>query len=151
MKNTIKRKVIVDMGLCGHNSLFIGRMGDWIWKSVEKITGVNVSRAMTKENIPSYLAYIYFQIQGGSELHLKNLIPDDNLEIVTSIYGIDEESILSLSRISYEGKSAGEKPVTLEELIEEPIPDAMYFQTLNRWISRQDQSSNEKLFKSNNS
>ena len=113
MKNTIKRKVVVELGLCGHNSLFIGRMGDWIWKSVEIITGVDVLRAMTKENIPSYLAYIYFHIKDGNKLHLKNLRLGDNLEIVTSIYGLDEESILSLSRISYEGKSAGEKPVTL--------------------------------------
>jgi probable biosynthetic protein (TIGR04098 family) len=147
--SSVYRRVTVRPAMSGHNSLFIGQIGDWTWDTVTQLCGTDVFNALNASGAPTYLAFYYIHIRSSPLMHATSLTFGDRLEVVSTLFDFGSESILTLHRINKEaGDRAPETPVDLKEFYESPRGDCLYVETFNRWIARTRQNSNQDLVKS---
>lgn len=140
--HTLMRKVTIKPAMCGHNSLFVGQIGDWTWDSVSRLCDVNAFTAKDAEGNPTYLSFYYYQLMGSPTFHLHTPSFGDRLQIVSACFGSGSESVLTLHRISVAER---ELPLTLttQEVLHERLPDCLYVQNFNRWIQRGEAGNSE--------
>ncbi|SDD61926.1 LnmK family bifunctional acyltransferase/decarboxylase [Actinokineospora iranica] len=144
--HTVWRRLTIRPGMCGHNSLFVGQVGDWTWETVSTLCGTNVFAARDASGAPTYLAFYYFHIRGNPAFHHGALTFGDRIEVTSSSFDYGSESVLTLHRISRTpGHRAAIDPV---EFFEDQRPDCLYVQNFNRWVTRSDAKSNLGLVKS---
>ena len=60
------RTEVVTPAMCGHNSLFAGRVGDWTWDAVSAACDVDAYRAHDETGVPTYLSFHYVRIRGDA-------------------------------------------------------------------------------------
>jgi probable biosynthetic protein (TIGR04098 family) len=147
--SSICRRTRVRPSMCGHNSLFVGQIGDWTWDTVSTLCDTNVLAARNENGEPSYLAFYYFHIRADAALHLGNITFGDDLEIASSAYNFGSESVLTLHQIRrHPGGESDAGAVACEEFYEAPQPGSMRVEVFNRWVSRSGKDSNEGLVRS---
>ena len=135
--------------MSGHNSLFVGQIGDWTWDAITALCGTNVFNAVNTSGAPTYLAFYYFHIRSSPVIHPGCLTFGDRIEILSTPFNFGSESILTLHRIKK--ASPGEPPaqsIDIEEFYDFPRSDCLYVETFNRWIARSREKSNRDLVKS---
>ena len=81
---SVYRRVTVKPAMSGHNSLFVGQIGDWTWDTVTALCGTNVFTATNASGAPTYLAFYYFHLRGSPVLHSAGLTFGDRLEVVST-------------------------------------------------------------------
>jgi|SRR5580658_454037 probable biosynthetic protein (TIGR04098 family) len=134
--NSLLRYVTVKPSMCGHNSLLVGRIGDWTWEIVSHACGINVFNAKDAEGIPTYLSFYYYHLLGDSEFYLHRSTFGDVLQVASTCFAFTSESLLSLHRLTYLDERCPAEPVTLEEFFLRPRPGCLYAMNVNRWIKR---------------
>ena len=145
-KNTISRKEVVTLGMCGENSLFTGHIGDWTWDTVARLCNVNPYTAKNNNGEPTYLSFCYYNIEGHGATHLRSFGIGSEIEVVSSVYKCDSVSLHTIHRIGKVSQITSE-PVTIEEVHDYPQPNCLYIENYNRWISRTCEDNNELLSK----
>jgi probable biosynthetic protein (TIGR04098 family) len=147
--SSVYRRVTVKPAMSGHNSLFVGQIGDWTWDTVTALCGTNVYNATNANGAPTYLAFYYFHVKGSPIIHPASLRFGDRLEVLSTPFNFGSESILTLHRIKKEEQSEiATQPIDLEEFYDFPRNDCLYVETFNRWIARSREKSNQDLIKS---
>jgi probable biosynthetic protein (TIGR04098 family) len=147
--NSVYRDVTVKPAMSGHNSLFVGQIGDWTWEAVTALCGTNAFNATNASGAPTYLAFYYFHIRGGPGIHTAGFTFGDRIQVVSSLFNFGSESILTLHRIKKEQPDEiSAHPIDLEEFYEFPRNDCLYVETFNRWVARSREKSNQDLVKS---
>jgi probable biosynthetic protein (TIGR04098 family) len=147
--NSVYRRVTVKPAMSGHNSLFVGQIGDWTWDTVRALCKTNVFNAVNANGAPTYLAFYYFHVKGSPAIHCRGLTFGDRIEVVSTPFNFGSESILTLHRIKKEEKDKeAVQPIDLEEFYELPKNDCLYVETFNRWIARSREKSNQALLRS---
>jgi probable biosynthetic protein (TIGR04098 family) len=148
-KNAIARRTLLKPGMCGHNSLLVGQIGDWTWETVGAVSGTNVFSARDASGAPTYLAFYYYHIRASAGFHLGELTFGDSLRVVSSVFDFGSESILTLHRIERDHVASDDlRPIDVEEFFEHQRGDRIYVQNFNRWVARRADDSNEDLRRS---
>ncbi|RCG27071.1 biosynthesis cluster domain-containing protein [Sphaerisporangium album] len=144
--STAARSVLVKPGMCGHNSLFVGRLGDWTWETVSDLCGTNAFDATNADGSPTYLSFYYFHIRGSRQMHVHGLTFGDRLRVASRLFDFGSESILTLHEVRPEG--GPDAPVDPDRFYAYDDPRCIYVENYNRWISRSRPGSNRDLVKS---
>ncbi|MGH9281207.1 MAG: LnmK family bifunctional acyltransferase/decarboxylase [Acidimicrobiales bacterium] len=143
---TVTRTEVVRPAMCGHNSLFVGHIGDWTWDAVSEVCGTDVLRARNRAGDPTYLSFYYYRVRGSRRFHLRTPTFGDRLHVTTRLFDFGSESVLALHRI---GLSAGLPSFEVDDFYAPAGDGCLYVETFNRWISRRERSdSNRDLVKS---
>ncbi|GAA3452383.1 LnmK family bifunctional acyltransferase/decarboxylase [Dactylosporangium matsuzakiense] len=142
---TLSRSELIWPGMCGHNSLFAGQIGDWTWDAVGRLCGTDVLRAHNAAGRPTYLSFYYYRIRGSRRFHLRSPTFGDRLRITTGLFDFGSESVLALHRITPE--RGADVPLDLDEFYAGD-GDGLYVENFNRWVTRGTAGSNEGLVRS---
>ncbi|WP_433618266.1 LnmK family bifunctional acyltransferase/decarboxylase [Dactylosporangium sp. CA-139114] len=143
------RDITVTPAMCGHNSLFVGQVGDWTWQTVSELCGTDAFTARDETGAPTYLAFYYYHLRGSREMHLRRFTFGDRLRVLSACYGYGSESVLTLHRIALAGDPAAEaEKLDPVEFYERPHAGCLYVETFNRWVTRSAQRSNRDLVRS---
>ncbi|BBM81666.1 non-ribosomal peptide synthetase [Candidatus Uabimicrobium amorphum] len=143
--NTVLRREVVTLGMCGENSLFAGRVGDWTWDVVARLCQVNPYNAKNERGAPTYLSFCYYHIQGNPSVHLRSFGIGSEIEVTSSSYKCDPVSLHTIHRICCDATNG--ESVTMEEIHNHPRENCLYVENYNRWISRVHVEDNEELSK----
>jgi probable biosynthetic protein (TIGR04098 family) len=146
--SSVYRRVTVKPAMSGHNSLFVGQIGDWTWDAVTALCGINVFSATNPSGAPTYLAFYYVHLRSSPTLHSASLTFGDRLEAVSTLFNFGSESILTLHKIKKAGRGISAQPVDIEEFYDYPRNDCLYIETFNRWVARSREKSNQHLVRS---
>ena len=149
--HTVRRRLIIPPGMCGHNSLFVGQIGDWTWDAVFRLCDVNTYNARNEEGNPAYLTFFYYDIIGNPRTHLKLFTVGDEIEVLTSLYQTDPYSIHAVHQICLAPADPRKTPAfkrNRDEIFTDPDERFLYVENFNRWISRVGGKGNENLAKS---
>ena len=144
--SSMTRSTLVKPGMCGHNSLFVGQIGDWTWETVSALCGVNAFAATNDNGLPTYLSFYYFHIKASPVMHLGKLTFGDQIRVTSRLFDFGSESILALHKIKLEDRDAA--PIDPHEFYAQTDERCIYVENLNRWITRADGRSNDLLLKS---
>ncbi len=148
-ETSVYRRVTVKPGMSGHNSLFIGQIGDWTWDAVTALCGTNVFNAINASGAPTYLAFYYFHIRSSPAIHLLGFTFGDRIEVISTPFNFGSESILTLHRIKKAGSDeTSAQPINLQEFYDSPKDDCLYVETFNRWVARSRENVNQDLIRS---
>ncbi|MDU0291032.1 LnmK family bifunctional acyltransferase/decarboxylase [Saccharothrix longispora] len=140
---TTSREFVLSPAMCGANSLFVGRLGDWTWNAVSDACGVDALTARNADGEPTYLAFQLFDVRGADPA---GFTFGDRIDVRTAVFACGAESVATLHRVAPAG-SAGAADPTLEpaEFFEDRRPDCLYALNFNRWVSRSAPGSNRGL------
>ncbi|MFE0417510.1 LnmK family bifunctional acyltransferase/decarboxylase [Streptomyces tendae] len=141
---TVVRTERVTPGMCGPNSLFASRLGDWTWDAVTAATGTDVYDAHNEDGAPVYLSFSYFRIRGSRTLHPLSLRFGDRLQVVSGVFGEGSESVLTLHRVRRDDGFAA-RPLDPVAFHTRPDPGDLRVENFNRWIARGRDGSNKGL------
>ncbi len=143
---TVRRRVTVSPAMCGHNSLFLGRIGDWTWETVGALCDTDVLAARNAEGRPAYLAFFYYRVRGSRDFHLRSPTFGDELDVLSRSFDFGSESVLTVHRISRTA-AAGTPPEPWDPAAfhRGPAPGCLHVENFNRWVSRRDADSNRGL------
>lgn len=142
---SLSRRVTVSPGMCGSGSLIYGRIGDWTWEAVAAACGTNVHAARTAEGRPAYLSFYYYRVRGGRVVHPNGLTFGDELQVDSRVFQFGSQSVLTLHRLAPADLALSEGPLDAAEVYEQPHPDCLYVENVNRWITRSRPGSNQGL------
>jgi probable biosynthetic protein (TIGR04098 family) len=147
--NAIARRTLLKPGMCGHNSLMVGQIGDWTWETVGAVSDTNVFTARDASGSPTYLAFYYYHIRASAGFHLGELTFGDSIRVVSSVFDFGTESVLTLHQIERDGPHLEDaRPIDVEHFFERPRDNCIYVQNFNRWVARRSVDSNEDLRRS---
>jgi probable biosynthetic protein (TIGR04098 family) len=150
-ETSVSRTEVVHPGMCGHNSLLIGQIGDWTWDAVSALCGTDVLRARSPSGEPAYLSFYYYRVRGSRGFHLRTPTFGDRLDVTSQLFGFGSESVLTLHRIALTPAAEAHRdpPVTggfgASEFYEFADEDCLYVENFNRWITRPHEGSNRYL------
>ncbi len=140
----LRASYLVTPSMCGHNSLLIGRIGDWTWQLVGEACDVDVLRARTADGQPTYLSFCYYRVVGSRRFHLRTPGFGDRLSVRSQVYSLgSSQSVVTLHEVRRTESAAG--PLTATEFFRFPDPDCLYVEHYNRWVSRTATESNRDL------
>jgi probable biosynthetic protein (TIGR04098 family) len=143
------RSVVLQPGMCGHNSLFVGQIGDWTWETVGELCGTDVLGARTAEGAPTYLSFHYFHIRASPRMHVNRLTFGDRLDVTSRVFGFGSESILTLHKIEMAGPAGRAlEPIDPDDFYAYRDQECLYVENFNRWIVRSREGSNHDLVRS---
>ncbi|MFD9145765.1 LnmK family bifunctional acyltransferase/decarboxylase [Streptomyces diastaticus] len=143
---TVRRRLAIKPAMCGHNSLFLGQVGDWSWEAVGALCDTDVLGARDAAGSPTYLAFHYYRVRGSGDFHLRSLTFGDELTVLSRCFGFGSESVLTLHDIT-STTAGGEPPAGVEPdaFYRPPPPATLRVETFNRWIARKEAHSNREL------
>ncbi|MFC8653607.1 LnmK family bifunctional acyltransferase/decarboxylase [Streptomyces parvus] len=144
---TMRRSELIRPGMCGHNSLFAGQIGDWTWDAVTAACGTDVLRARDASGAPTYLSFYYYRVRGSRRFHLRSPAFGDELHITTRLFGFGSESVLTLHRITRSAEKAA-LPLDPGDFYAFADPDCLYVENFNRWVARGSGGTNAGLVRS---
>jgi len=133
--------------MCGPNSLFVGRLGDWTWDAVSAACSTNAYDARAAGGAPVYLSFYYFRIRGSRRFNPLWITFGDRLQVTSRVFGQGSESVLTLHRVRPDD---GTPPVPIDpdDFYAGTDENCLYVENFNRWISRSRPDSNEDLVRS---
>lgn len=147
--NAIARRTLLKPGMCGHNSLMVGQIGDWTWETVGAVSDTNVFTARDASGAPTYLAFYYYHIRASAGFHLGELTFGDSIRVVSNVFDFGTESVLTLHQIERDGPHLEDaRAIDLEHFFERPRDSCIYVQNFNRWVARRSADSNDDLRRS---
>lgn len=145
---SVQRVETVRPAMCGHNSLFVGQIGDWTWDAVSVACDTDVLRAQDPSGAPTYLSFYYYRVRGGRRVHLRTPTFGDRITVTSRVFGFGSESVLTLHRIAL-GDDPDLRPIDPDEFYAAGDDDGrLYVENFNRWITRAQRGSNEQLARS---
>ena len=147
------RTEVIRPTMCGHNSLFVGQIGDWTWDAVSEQCGIDVLRARNRAGDPTYLSFYYFRIRGGPAFHLHTPAFGDQLAVTSRVFGFGSESVLTLHRIAPVPDGVAAVPSASgwfepSDFYAAPDPGCLYVENFNRWVTRGQARTNTDLVRS---
>lgn len=148
---SVFRTELATPGMCGPNSLFVGRLGDWTWDAVSAACSTNAYDAREPGGAPVYLSFYYFRVRGSRRFHPLRITFGDRLDVTSRVFGSGSESVLTLHRIrpaGYHGSGSDPEDIDLDEFYAAPDENCLYVENLNRWITRSKPGSNQGLVRS---
>jgi probable biosynthetic protein (TIGR04098 family) len=145
--SAVTRTEVVRPGMCGHNALFAGQIGDWTWDEVGRACGVDVLTARNPAGDPTYLSFYYYRVRGSRLFHLRTPTFGDRLDVASRVFGFGSESVLTVHRISPAG-AAIDEPVDADTFYGFADERCLYVENFNRWVSRSAAHSNQDLVRS---
>jgi len=92
--SSVYRRLTVKPAMSGHNSLFVGQIGDWTWDTVAALCGTNVFNAANASGAPTYLAFYYFHLRSSPTIHVTGLTFGDRLEVSSSLFNFGASRFL---------------------------------------------------------
>ena len=95
---SVGRLVVIKPGMCGHNSLFVGQVGDWTWETVSELCDTT-PRGQRRRRNPTYLSFYYYRVRASREFHLRRPTFGDGLDVTSRAFDFGSESVLTLHRI----------------------------------------------------
>jgi probable biosynthetic protein (TIGR04098 family) len=144
---TLTRTEVITPGMCGHNSLFIGQIGDWTWDTVGRLCGIDVLRARDPSGAPTYLSFYYYHLRGSLRFHLRSPSFGDRMRVTSRVFDFGSESVLTLHRIAPESADPPAR-IDPDEFFEFGDENCLYVENFNRWVTRSDARTNEALVRS---
>src|SRR2546423_14991062 len=132
---TVTRTEVVRPSMCGHNSLFVARIGDWTWDAVSTLCGTDVLLARDATGAPTYLSFYYYRIKGSRRFHLRTPTFGDRLRVTSTVFGFGSEAGLTLHRIT-PARSGRTTPADPDQFSRFGRADRLYRQNFNRWGAR---------------
>jgi probable biosynthetic protein (TIGR04098 family) len=145
--SSVFRSEQVTPGMCGPNSLFVGRLGDWTWDAVSAACSTDAYTAREPGGASVYLSFAYFRVRGSRRFHPLRITFGDRLQVTSRVFGCGGESVLTLHRVRPDGGGlpAGIDP---EEFYAGTDENCLYVENFNRWITRSRPDSNRDLVRS---
>lgn len=147
--SSVTRTIMIKPAMCGHNSLFVGQIGDWTWDTVSALCDTNVFAARDCGGVPTYLSFSYFHLRASPSMHVRHFTFGDILRVDSRLFGFGSESVLALHEIRMAGRdaetSASARRIEPEEFYAFPDENCLYVQNFNRWVARSRAHSNEGL------
>ena len=141
-EHVVVREVTVRPGMCGHNALLIGQIGDWTWDTVSRLCGVNAFRAADADGLPTYLSFYFYQVLGDRAFHLRTPTFGDRLQVVSTCYALGSLSVLTVHRLADANRGLA-ATVSADELVTARLPGCLYIQNVNRWIQRGERGNSQ--------
>ncbi|MEV0466566.1 LnmK family bifunctional acyltransferase/decarboxylase [Nocardia tengchongensis] len=138
------RRVRVTPSMCGHSPALYARIGDWTWDTVSELCDVDVLSASDADGDPTYLSFFYFRVRGSTDMHPHGLTFGDQLAVASAAFDFGSESVLTLHRIA-PGHHGAAETLDLDEFYQNRRSDCLYVETMNRWIGRTVEGSNQNL------
>ncbi|MFD0555600.1 putative biosynthetic protein (TIGR04098 family) [Stackebrandtia endophytica] len=145
--STVERHDVVRPGMCGHNSLLLGQIGDWTWEAVSRVCDTDVLRAEDATGRPTYLSFYYYRVRGGRLFQPRTPGFGDHLQTSSRVFDFGSESVLTLHRIRRFTRppSSPPPPFDVDEFYAGTDLDCLYVENFNRWIGRGGQAGNADL------
>lgn len=140
----LERVELVTPAMCGHNSLFIGQLGDWTWDAVGASCGVDPYTAVGPEGDPVYLSFAYFRVRADSGLCAEELTFGDRLRVRSKVLSCGGDSVLTVHQVSRDGAGPAAAPGT-DGFFRYDTPGCIHVENFNRWIQRSDHGTNHGL------
>ena len=142
------RTELATPGMCGPNSLFVGRIGDWTWDAVSAACSTNVYNAHEPGGAPVYLSFYYFRVRGSAAFNPQQITFGDRLSVTSGVFRQSSESVLTLHRVSPEAGTGPVTPIDPDEFYAAADPNRLYIENFNRWNTRGRPHSNRDLVRS---
>jgi probable biosynthetic protein (TIGR04098 family) len=138
--------------MCGHNSLFIGQLGDWTWDAVGASCGIDPYTAAGPDGSPAYLSFAYFRVRASSGLCAEQVTFGDRLRVRSKVLSCAGDSDLTLHLVSRAlgshgdpGGSALPSACDTEEFFRYDAPGTIHVENFNRWVQRSGHDTNHGL------
>lgn len=144
----LERVELITPAMCGHNSLFVGQLGDWTWDAVGAMCRINPYAATDPAGNPVYLSFAYFRVKASSELCAEDLTFGDRLRIRSKVLSCGGDSLLTLHRVGRDGEGPCDDLARgVPDFFRYDAPSSIHVETYNRWIQRTDRSTNHGLMR----
>lgn len=139
------RAVTVPISMCSGSSAIYSQIGDWTWEAVSTACGANALTARTTDGYPAYLGFYYFRVLGGRIVHPHGLALGDELHVTSRVFAYGSQSALTLHRLAPAELGLADKQLEPLEYYDNPHPDCLYVENVNRWMARSSPASNKGL------
>lgn len=156
----LERVELVTPAMCGHNSLFVGQLGDWTWDAVGAMCRINPYAATDPAGNPVYLSFAYFRVKASSELCAEDLTFGDRLRIRSKVLSCGGDSLLTLHQVCRDSDDPHDDPARdaardaardpargVPDFFRYDAPGSIHVETYNRWIQRTDRNTNHGLMR----
>ncbi|SHG23607.1 biosynthesis cluster domain-containing protein [Jatrophihabitans endophyticus] len=140
----LERTQVVTPAMCGHNSLFVGQLGDWTWDAVGATCGLDPYTAVDDAGRPAYLSFAYFRVASATGLTTESIGFGDRLAVRSKVLTCGRSSVLALHQVQRE-PTTGSAPARLADFFARTAPHTIHAETFNRWISRSRADTNHDL------
>jgi probable biosynthetic protein (TIGR04098 family) len=105
----LERVELVTPAMCGHNSLFIGQLGDWTWDAVGASCKIDPYTAVDPDGNPVYLSFAYFRVKASSGLCVEQLTFGDRLRVRSKVLSCGGDSVLTVHQVSRDHGDPGDE------------------------------------------
>ncbi|MEW2353445.1 LnmK family bifunctional acyltransferase/decarboxylase [Spirillospora sp. NPDC029432] len=142
----LERVELITPAMCGHNSLFIGQLGDWTWDAVGASCRIDPYSAVDPDGNPVYLSFAYFRVKAGSGLSVEQLTFGDRLRVRSKVLSCGGDSVLTLHQVSRDDGASARGPVpSVDGFFRDATPGCIQVETFNRWVQRSVHDTNHGL------
>jgi probable biosynthetic protein (TIGR04098 family) len=144
----LERAEVITPAMCGHNSLFIGQLGDWTWDAVGATCGIDPYTAADPQGNPVYLSFAYFRVKSGNGLCVEDLTFGDRLDIRSKVLSCGGASVLTLHQVRRDHNAAvhpAHPAPSVEKFFSYDTPGYIHVENYNRWIQRSGRDTNHGL------
>jgi probable biosynthetic protein (TIGR04098 family) len=131
-----ERVEVITPAMCGHNSLFVGQLGDWTWDAVGAACGIDPYTAADPAGNPVYLSFAYFRVRAGGGLSTEELTFGDRLDIRSKVLSCGGDSVLTLHQVYRDGTGPGGAARDVNAFFRYDTPGCIHVENFNRWIQR---------------
>lgn len=146
----LERVEVITPAMCGHNSLFIGQLGDWTWDAVGAACRIDPYTAVDPNGNPVYLSFAYFRVKASSGLSAEELTFGDRLRIRSKVLSCGGDSVLTLHQVNRDHGVPGDEAARnttcgVDEFFRYDTPGRIHVENFNRWIQRSGHDTNHGL------
>lgn len=142
----LERVELVTPAMCGHNSLFIGQLGDWTWDAVGASCRIDPYTAADPDGNPVYLSFAYFRVRSGGGLSVEDLTFGDRLRVRSKVLSCGGDSVLTVHQVSRDqGAPGAEAAGGVGDFFRRDTPGSIHVENFNRWIRRSGHDTNHGL------
>ena len=146
----LERVELITPAMCGHNSLFIGQLGDWTWDAVGASCQIDPYTAVDPDGNPVYLSFAYFRVKAGSGLCVEQLTFGDRLRVRSKVLSCGGDSVLTVHQVSRDHGVPGDEAARgtapgVDDFFRYDTPGCIHVENFNRWIQRSGHDTNHGL------